>query len=70
MAKKRITKPKTLSKDELILKLEMIIYRFEDGDEVIRASDVINSVKTIAQMKGFNESEKTEITYKDFRLDI
>ena len=68
MAKR--TKQRTLTKEELILKLEMIIYRFEDGDDVIRASDVINSVKTIAQMKGFNEAERTEVSYKDFRLDI
>ena len=61
---------KNLTKEELITKLEMIIYRFEDGDTDIKPSDVINSVKTISQMRGFNEPEKSEVSYKDFRLDI
>lgn len=65
-----ITKKKNLTKEELITKLEMIIERFEEGDDVIRPSDVINSVKTISQMRGFNEPEKTEVSYKEFRLDI
>lgn len=67
---KKVTTNKNLTKAQLISKLEMIIERFEEGDEDIRPSDVINSVKTISQMRGFNEPERSEISYKDFRLDI